>query len=85
MHRQPGKIPIGISSCLLGEKVRYDGGHKKMPISPAPWPNMSGSFLSARKLPAVLAFPGHQSSCSRPTMAYAASALKIRTWTSPLP
>lgn len=23
------KIPIGISSCLLGEKVRYDGGHKR--------------------------------------------------------
>ncbi len=22
------KIPIGISSCLLGERVRYDGGHK---------------------------------------------------------
>jgi len=22
------KIPIGISSCLLGEQVRYDGGHK---------------------------------------------------------
>lgn len=22
------KIPIGISSCLLGETVRYDGGHK---------------------------------------------------------
>ena len=22
------KIRIGISSCLLGEKVRYDGGHK---------------------------------------------------------
>ena len=22
------KIQIGISSCLLGEKVRYDGGHK---------------------------------------------------------
>jgi uncharacterized protein YbgA (DUF1722 family)/uncharacterized protein YbbK (DUF523 family) len=22
------KIPIGISTCLLGEKVRYDGGHK---------------------------------------------------------
>lgn len=22
------KIPIGVSSCLLGEKVRYDGGHK---------------------------------------------------------
>lgn len=22
------KIPVGISSCLLGENVRYDGGHK---------------------------------------------------------
>lgn len=22
------KIRIGISACLLGEKVRYDGGHK---------------------------------------------------------
>ncbi len=24
----PTKIKLGISSCLLGEKVRYDGGHK---------------------------------------------------------
>jgi len=23
------KIPIGISSCLIGENVRYDGGHKR--------------------------------------------------------
>lgn len=23
------KISVGISSCLLGEKVRYDGGHRK--------------------------------------------------------
>ncbi len=23
------KIPIGISSCLLGQNVRYDGGHKR--------------------------------------------------------
>lgn len=22
-------IRIGISACLLGEKVRYDGGHKR--------------------------------------------------------
>ena len=22
------KVKLGISSCLLGEKVRYDGGHK---------------------------------------------------------
>jgi uncharacterized protein YbgA (DUF1722 family)/uncharacterized protein YbbK (DUF523 family) len=24
-----GKIKIGISACLLGERVRYDGGHKR--------------------------------------------------------
>lgn len=23
------KIPIGVSQCLMGEKVRYDGGHKR--------------------------------------------------------
>ncbi|MCI5107997.1 MAG: DUF523 and DUF1722 domain-containing protein [Pseudomonadales bacterium] len=27
-ENQPHKIPVGISSCLLGERVRYDGGHK---------------------------------------------------------
>jgi uncharacterized protein YbgA (DUF1722 family)/uncharacterized protein YbbK (DUF523 family) len=28
---EPGNFPIriGISACLLGEKVRYDGGHKR--------------------------------------------------------
>ena len=24
----PRRIPVGVSSCLLGEAVRYDGGHK---------------------------------------------------------
>ncbi|MDO8940729.1 MAG: DUF523 and DUF1722 domain-containing protein [Methylicorpusculum sp.] len=28
MNSHPLKIPVGISSCLLGEAVRYDGGHK---------------------------------------------------------
>lgn len=28
MSDQSIKIPIGISSCLLGNKVRFDGGHK---------------------------------------------------------
>lgn len=27
-HFTPEQIQIGISSCLLGQKVRYDGGHK---------------------------------------------------------
>jgi uncharacterized protein YbgA (DUF1722 family)/uncharacterized protein YbbK (DUF523 family) len=27
--RYPDRIPIGISSCLLGEEVRFDGGHKR--------------------------------------------------------
>jgi len=26
------KIPLGISACLLGEAVRYDGGHKRNPF-----------------------------------------------------
>ena len=24
----PARIPVGVSSCLLGQTVRYDGGHK---------------------------------------------------------
>jgi uncharacterized protein YbbK (DUF523 family) len=28
MNDNPGKAAVGISSCLLGEQVRYDGGHK---------------------------------------------------------
>jgi uncharacterized protein YbbK (DUF523 family) len=28
IEEQNIKIPVGIGSCLLGEKVRYDGGHK---------------------------------------------------------
>jgi uncharacterized protein YbbK (DUF523 family) len=32
MARKSGKIPVGISSCLLGEQVRYDGGHKFDPL-----------------------------------------------------
>lgn len=27
-HEHPSKIPVGISECLLGKSVRYDGGHK---------------------------------------------------------
>jgi uncharacterized protein YbgA (DUF1722 family)/uncharacterized protein YbbK (DUF523 family) len=27
--RDTSRVRIGISSCLLGEKVRFDGGHKK--------------------------------------------------------
>jgi uncharacterized protein YbgA (DUF1722 family)/uncharacterized protein YbbK (DUF523 family) len=28
----PEKIPVGVSQCLLGEQVRYDGGHKLSPL-----------------------------------------------------
>jgi uncharacterized protein YbgA (DUF1722 family)/uncharacterized protein YbbK (DUF523 family) len=27
-NEQAEKIPVGVSSCLLGQEVRYDGGHK---------------------------------------------------------
>ncbi len=26
---EPARIPVGISSCLIGEAVRYNGGHKR--------------------------------------------------------
>ncbi len=29
VHHKTAKILVGISSCLLGEAVRYDGAHKK--------------------------------------------------------
>ena len=25
----PGRIPVGVSGCLLGDAVRHDGGHKR--------------------------------------------------------
>jgi uncharacterized protein YbbK (DUF523 family) len=25
----PERIRLGVSACLLGERVRYDGGHKR--------------------------------------------------------
>jgi len=28
----PGPLRLGISSCLLGQNVRYDGGHKRNPF-----------------------------------------------------
>lgn len=28
MSEIPAKIPVGVSQCLLGEPVRFDGGHK---------------------------------------------------------
>ncbi|WP_372780439.1 YbgA family protein [Litorivivens sp.] len=29
----PDTITLGISSCLLGQEVRYDGGHKNLPFA----------------------------------------------------
>jgi uncharacterized protein YbgA (DUF1722 family)/uncharacterized protein YbbK (DUF523 family) len=29
---EPEKIRLGISACLLGDRVRYDGGHKRDPF-----------------------------------------------------
>ncbi len=28
MYKEPDRCSIGVSSCLLGNQVRYDGGHK---------------------------------------------------------
>ena len=32
MSEEPCRIRIGVSSCLLGEEVRYNGGHKRDPF-----------------------------------------------------
>ena len=32
MSNSQSRIRVGISSCLLGEKVRFDGGHKREPF-----------------------------------------------------
>src|SRR5262245_37288582 len=31
-HAGAGPIRLGVSTCLLGENVRYDGGHKRDPF-----------------------------------------------------
>jgi uncharacterized protein YbbK (DUF523 family) len=33
------RIRLGISTCLLGEPVRYDGGHKRDPFLVSSRPN----------------------------------------------
>jgi uncharacterized protein YbbK (DUF523 family) len=30
--QQAGKLRLGVSACLLGNEVRYDGGHKRHPF-----------------------------------------------------
>jgi uncharacterized protein YbbK (DUF523 family) len=51
-------IKIGVSTCLLGEKVRFDGGHKhNRYITQHPGSILRPSFPSARNPSAVWAFP----------------------------
>jgi uncharacterized protein YbbK (DUF523 family) len=32
VQQQAGKFRLGVSACLLGNEVRYDGGHKRHPL-----------------------------------------------------
>ena len=32
MDEAPSRIRLGISACLLGQRVRYDGGHRRDPL-----------------------------------------------------
>jgi len=46
MKRGPQeRIRLGISSCLLGENVRFDGGHKHDPLLTETF----GRFLEERR------------------------------------
>ena len=51
MNAEQARIPVGISSCLLGEQVRYDGDAKSTPIKTTPCVpilNSRGFVLSRR-------------------------------------
>ena len=43
------KIPIGISACLLGEAVRFDGGTSGWPLRWNSWHPMCALSPFARK------------------------------------
>lgn len=50
MNEQAHKIRVGISSCLMGEEVRFDGGHKSNPYIRK---TLSGYFEFVRFCPEV--------------------------------
>ena len=45
-------IMIGVSACLLGERVRYDGGHNMIATSLTPWGRISALSRCALRLAA---------------------------------
>jgi hypothetical protein len=44
-----GKPKLGISACLLGQRVRYDGGHKREHYLTDLLASSSSGFRSVRK------------------------------------
>jgi len=54
-------IRLGISSCLLGEQVRFDGGHKRDTSSTKRSAGFSNLFLCALRLPSGSAYRDLQS------------------------
>lgn len=43
------KIPVGISACLMGEKVRFAGGYKRLAFAMDDLARLSSSPLSSPK------------------------------------
>jgi uncharacterized protein YbbK (DUF523 family) len=60
-----GKRVVAVSACLLGERVRYDGGHKHAPDAVAPLLDDPG-ILVVPLCPEILARMG----CPRPTVSF---------------
>jgi hypothetical protein len=56
----PERIRLGVSSCLLGEKVRYEGGHKLDRFLGTRWAGTWSTCRCAPRWRATSRYPGRR-------------------------
>ena len=78
------KIQVGISSCLLGQEVRFDGGHKRDSYVTGTCPAISISFPSVRRLPWDWVFRASRFVWFGVAKRFAPSASEHRNWIPPM-
>lgn len=76
-------IPVGISSCLLGHEVRYDGAHKYHSYIERTLGRYFDFKPFCPEVEAGLGIPAPAYSCGKPPQASAASASRTTASTSP--
>jgi uncharacterized protein YbbK (DUF523 family) len=59
-----GELLIGVSACLPGERVRYDGGHERNAVLLEELGPTSGSFRSGRRSAPDSDFRASPSDCA---------------------